>query len=193
MRVPNWIEDRLADRDMSRRDRRTWAGARTLEDLGVLTACWLRGDVHQTPTSGRMDPETRPYTDVLAAANLAGYVTDSSQPGVLAGWGEQAADVGGLARGDDADRLVIAAAGTALIMLLRRGTVEHCVPADGRRIIDGHVWAAREDIDLFYSETCPAAIAAVRSAWHVTICDPVPGRNDVLWPALARFAAGDRR
>ncbi|MGX1266881.1 DUF6919 domain-containing protein [Streptomyces phaeoluteigriseus] len=63
-----------------------WQSARTLEDMAVLTADWLRGLLIYHPNGHHRgpDPETLPLADVLAAANLAGILTDQSQPGELA-------------------------------------------------------------------------------------------------------------
>ena len=69
---------------MPRADRKLWAEARTLADLGQLTACWLEGRIGSqpgyTPNCGP-DEETRELMPQLAAANRAGYLTWNSQPG----------------------------------------------------------------------------------------------------------------
>ncbi|MFP8944718.1 DUF6919 domain-containing protein [Streptomyces fenghuangensis] len=69
---------------MSRTDRKLWAQARTLADLGELTAQWLEGRIASQP--GYMpncgpDEETTVLVPALAAANRAGYLTWNSQPG----------------------------------------------------------------------------------------------------------------
>lgn len=69
---------------MSRTDRRTWAGARALTDLGELTAQWLEGRIGSQPgyvPNCGPDDETRELIPALAAANRAGYLTTDSQPG----------------------------------------------------------------------------------------------------------------
>src|SRR5260370_13737574 len=63
--------------------------ARPLADLGELTALWLEGKIRSQPCYADPDPgeewgpdpETRDIVPVLAAANRAGYFTDTSQPG----------------------------------------------------------------------------------------------------------------
>lgn len=69
---------------MSRTDRKPWAQARTIADLGELTAQWLEGRIGSQP--GYMpncgpDEETAALVPALAAANRAGYLTSNSQPG----------------------------------------------------------------------------------------------------------------
>ncbi|MGW4874793.1 DUF6919 domain-containing protein [Streptomyces chartreusis] len=67
-------------RDAGRRRRaeiRMWKGARSLEDLAVLTVSWLRGDLlwHPNGHRGGPDPETLSLVEALAAANAAGCLT----------------------------------------------------------------------------------------------------------------------
>ncbi|MDG9701678.1 hypothetical protein [Streptomyces sp. DH37] len=69
---------------MPRTDRRTWATARTVADLGELTARWLEGRIGSQPgyvPNCGPDEETRELMPLLAAANRAGFLTTNSQPG----------------------------------------------------------------------------------------------------------------
>jgi len=62
--------------------RSTWKTARTLKDLGELTARWLEGDFDESPSyGGPPDDETTGLVSTLAAVNRAGFLTDQSQPG----------------------------------------------------------------------------------------------------------------
>src|SRR5690242_11209625 len=61
-------------------DRARWHAARTLADLGELTAQWFEGRLRWSPAYPEPEPETRPLVPVLAAANRAGFVTAHSQP-----------------------------------------------------------------------------------------------------------------
>ncbi|MER7048948.1 DUF6919 domain-containing protein [Streptomyces jumonjinensis] len=73
----------------SRADRARWRTARTLDDLGRLTADWLEGGLaHHLGYPDGPDPETAPLVPVLARLNRLGLVTVSSQPGHApeAGW-----------------------------------------------------------------------------------------------------------
>jgi len=69
---------------MTPEDSERWGTARTLTDLGELTAQWLEGKIGSVP--GTMpgcgpDEETAELIPVLAACNRAGFVTVVSQPG----------------------------------------------------------------------------------------------------------------
>ena len=46
------------------------------------------------------------------------------------------------------------------------------------------------DAHIGYGECHRDAVDALCAAWQVTIIDPQWGRNEVLWPALERWAAG---
>jgi hypothetical protein len=42
----------------------------------------------------------------------------------------------------------------------------------------------------YYDQACrPEVVQELCESWQVALIDPVWGRNDVLWPVLARFAA----
>ena len=110
---------------MSRADRRAWEAARTLADLGELTAQWLEGTIASQPayTPGcGPDPETAPLIPVLACCNRAGYVTNCSQPGETgtgfdgAAW-EQRAAVEGFASPAVAGRIWEAAEPAGLTVI----------------------------------------------------------------------------
>ncbi|MFI9801970.1 DUF6919 domain-containing protein [Streptomyces sp. NPDC052302] len=80
IRLP--LLERLLER---RRQDRWWKTAATLADLGALMALWLEGELPSWPGYApgcSPDEETRALIPTLAAANRAGYVTITSQPGV---------------------------------------------------------------------------------------------------------------
>jgi len=67
---------------MSRADRQRWASARTLADLGELTAQWIEGRIGSQPGYyGPSDIEDPALIPVLARLNRAGFITECSQPG----------------------------------------------------------------------------------------------------------------
>ncbi len=69
---------------MSKADRGAWQAARTLADLGELTARWLEGSIGSEPGyCGRPAEETEDLVPVLAKLNRAGFVTSGSQPGLI--------------------------------------------------------------------------------------------------------------
>lgn len=187
-----------------------WQSARTLADLGQLTARWLEGDLADVPGySGPPDDETLPVVPMLARLNRAGYVTNGSQPGEAGpgydgDWYEQRAAVEGFTDRALGLRLAAAArrAGLAVVAhdpaSLPRWRIRYsgCVPvtrAGGctftrfgaqlprRHLRDG--WTG-------YGACHPDAVAAVCGAWQVTVVDPVWGRPDRLWAALEGAITG---
>jgi hypothetical protein len=189
-----------------------WRSARTLADLGKLTARWLEGAILSQPGyAGGYGPdeETGPLVGVLAAANRAGYVTNASQPGGSgldgAGvWWSQRAAVSGFADGAALARLRVEAMRASLIIICGRprrwrtiqagavGVTRYggrCVTRFGSCLSVAHLrdgWAG-------YGECHPDAVAALCQAWQVTLVDPQWGRDSVLWPVLRAFAGGGPR
>lgn len=170
-----------------------WRSARTLLDLGALTARWLEGDITFLPGyDGVPDPETEGLIPVLAAINRAGFVTDCSQPGEPAvdGWCQRAA-VTGFCTGDLAARITDALAATDLVVLDAWPGFD-CVIQVPVTLDDGkaHTWVGGtldvEHLSEVYGPSCgPEAVLALVAAHQVAVFDPVWGRNDRLWPALA--------
>ncbi|MDQ3275031.1 MAG: hypothetical protein M3Q39_08390 [Actinomycetota bacterium] len=81
-----WLREVVAGTGgaMSRADADAWYRARSLADLGELTARWLEGGIGSRPGyQPRCGPdvETRRLIPTLAALNRGGYLTNSSQPG----------------------------------------------------------------------------------------------------------------
>jgi hypothetical protein len=179
-------------------DLAVWSTARSLTDLGELTAQFLEGKLSQTPSNwGPPDPETTALVPVLAATNRAGFVTDMSQPGQPAGedgW-EQRADVSGFAGDEAFVRLMAAAAGSDLIITAARAGHEdsgplYCITRQGKRenTWDGGA-ETRKSLRNGYGQFCDPQVAdALCAAWQVTLIDPEWGRNDVLWAVLEQFA-----
>jgi hypothetical protein len=166
---------------MNRADRRRWAAARTLADLSELVTAWLRGEITQTPGHlGPPDAETIPLIAALALANRAGFVTDNSQLAESYEGRTWETWVSGFATDATLARLRAAIAGTPLVLDACQGR-EH----------GGHRWGRcpRREVLGNWLLRCPH-VAELADVWWVTITDPEPGRNDRLWPALERFAAG---
>ncbi len=183
-------------------DARYWAEARTLGDLGELTARWLEGSVKYQPAweGARPDAETEPLVPVLVATNRGGFVTHFSQPGGSfdLGQGQERAAVAGFGTEEMIGRLQDAALGTDLVVLAYP-------PGGGLNglqlpigIMDGvpRTWAGAEmsatAIEEYYGQDChPDAVATLRDAWQATLIDPRWGRNDLLWDRL-RAAVGTK-
>jgi hypothetical protein len=199
---------------MSAGNQAAWRSARTLADLGELTARWLEGDISQHPCYGDgPDEETGPLIPVLAQLNRAGLLTTYSSPG-LAGrghdgaWWQQRAAVEGFIAGTATARAFVAAARRAGMDVVvhhpdfrprwrwRCGEEIPVTLRDG----DEYTWfgqqLSRRDIRarrLGWGICHRDARDAVCSAWQVTVVDPVWGRADELWPVLSRAVPGSRR
>lgn len=159
---------------MNRADLQQWGTAQILEHLGDLTVAWLHGEITGTPYhAGPPAPETHPHVEVLAGVNRAGLVTVSSRPGDNGA----CARVAGLISGDNLPRLAAAVAGTPLVL--------ECRDYFGGGHESHDQWCA---VTRWYMMCSPRASVDLRMAWYVTVSDPEPGRDSVLWPALAAFA-----
>jgi hypothetical protein len=178
---------------------RAWVAARTLSDLGELTARWLEGTLSALPGGayrGGPDEETSPLVPVLAALNRAGCVTLQSQPGADGPafdgrrWRQRAAvmcltDRAGL------HRLTRTARDTGLLLTAHRA--DRSGPA---RDILVTTWGGKENTSFGgrlrrshlrreYTGCHRDAVGAVLDAHQVTLVDPQWGRDTLLWPCLA--------
>lgn len=188
---------------------RAWRSARTLEDVAVLTAQWLRGLLlfHPNGHRGGPDPETLPLADVLAAANGVGILTNQSQPGELAAfhgrpWRQRAFVTAFVADPSLARALCARAAGAGLVVRVYRPGSR--IDENGKRdAVDVTVWGSR--VNTGVGDWVPPravrrilpgcdrqAVREVAAAWQVTLIDPEWGRNTVLWPLLSRFTDASR-
>jgi hypothetical protein len=191
---------------LTRQSRQLWAAARTLQDLGDLTAAWLDGSIESQPSYyGPVDVDEADapgLTDTLVNLNRAGYVTGSSQAGFDgigadgAHW-RQLAAVEGFAGPDMYARLCDVVVGTRFRVVAwpckfgwHRGAGVPVTFREGRHYTTFGMQLDASDIGELYDGCSAEAIAAVCEATQVTVYDPEPGSND-LWPTLAR-AAGNR-
>lgn len=184
---------------MRRADRKRWGACHTLDDLCAATVGWLHGEIIQTPSHlGPPCRETIPLLGVLEAANLAGFLTDGSQPGIPLedGCGQRAA-VEGFAT-DDAAQVLAGIAGSAGLLVITgraprfrtRYTSSVVVTMDqGYPFTSFGAQRSRRDLRADFSYCQTEATEAVCDAWQVCLIDPEWGRNDVLWPALEKFAS----
>lgn len=174
-----------------------WDDARTLQDLGELTAMWLEGEIEGHPIGGPggCDDETDALVPVLTQANRAGYVTTNSQPGkTLTGAFGQRATVSGFCTEATADKIQAAILGTDLIAIVTppgwTNPVQIPITIDDSA---PHSWAGgaidEDNIDHYFSHYSPRAIPELLAAWQVDVIDPQWGRNDLLWPVLTQALA----
>lgn len=179
-------------------DRKRWAQARTRADLGELTAQWLEGEIASQPGYyGAVDVDEADapgLTAALVACNRHGYVTASSQAGwVGEGYGghtwTQVAAVTGYAAPETVGQIKATLRGYTVVggpLRRRRGrgvVVTWCERSPYTTF--GSVSLA--DAQSGYDGCSSEAIRELRSAWTVTVFDPVSGRN-TLWRDLERAA-----
>lgn len=189
---------------------RLWRSARTLADLGDLTARWLAGEITHVPGySGGPDEETASIRQVLIDLNRAGLVTHGSQPGEsdATGWWAQRAAVEGFIEADSdiADALVTAGAERDDIVVIVRGATRwrtnyrHWVPVtkcgDSVATSFGATLSRRflRDTWTGYGICSRHAQSAVCDALQVTVIDLEWGRPDVLWPWLLDIVQQTRK
>lgn len=193
------LEQHFKQLEMGRADRELWANAKSLRDLGELTARWLEGDIESqvgyAPYVGPSD-ETQDLIPTLAALNRAGYLTIGSQPGTEGDNGQtswmQQASVQGFA--DDAvlERIRNACESTSLVVRAYQ-TPKRKWPFRGRLDKGGPLaltaWGGNQmglsDVQCCLNGVGDEAWDEVTSAWQVAVIDPVWTRNDVLWSTLA--------
>ena len=194
-----------------KRDLAAWQSARTLADLGELTARWLEGTLASQPgycgPSDVDDPER--LVPLLARLNRAGFVTTGSQAGEFGRGrdgadGQQRAAVEGFATGAALVRFSDAAHDAGLLAvaydpasLFRwrygyRDSIAVTARAGrnytwfGVRIPRRHI----RDSWTGYGMCHRDAVKALCGAWQLTLVDPEWGRPGVLWETLERAVAG---
>jgi hypothetical protein len=164
---------------MNRRDRKAWASARNLDDLGELVVRWLNGEIKQTPGHlGGPDRETIPLIDPLTIMNRSGFVTDNSQLAETMHGETWNANVSGFATDATLTRLRDAVAGAPLVLAACRAKVHECEQSS---VWWRCPWGNSAD---FWAERCPQVSDEIYGCWYVTIEDPEPGRNE-MWDHLA--------
>ena len=183
-----------ADRAASAPD---WAAARTLADLGELTARWLTGDLASQPGYyGRVDvdeDDAPGLTAALVALNLAGVVTNSSQAG-YDGTGydgkrwTQHAWVSAHTDPSTSEWLAMEATAAGFeVTEWTRGMSRRTVTYRAGRSYTEDGPIGRSDLHCMYDGVGRGAWRDLLGAVHVSIVDPVPGRN-IMWAWLEQFA-----
>ena len=194
-----------------------WAEARTLLEVGELTAQWLEGRIPKSPWyRGAPDPETTEIVPVLAALNRIGFVTTMSQPGRgLSEEYAQRAEVSGYASRKLADHLEAATCMTDLVMLKLpavkvRASIPITIDTQGvasdfrtrspvspaysfagcsSNIKELRSLYSEGPADLGYPSLSDEAIALMAHSERVTIIDPIWGRRELLWSVLGEVAS----
>lgn len=170
---------------MNRHDRKAWASARSMADLGEGVVAWLNGDLTETPGHmGPPDDETIPLIFTLSLINRSGFVTDNSQRGGSNSEAAWDAWVSGFASPATMASLRKAVAGTDLILTACRGRVHQCGRELVPRLLRFLMPCPGRDARSSWADRSPHISGELADAWYATIADPGPDRNDRLWPAL---------
>lgn len=171
----------------------TWSKARSLADLGEMTARWLLGRVPNHPCQeGPPALETNKIRPSLVRLNRSGWVTDFSQPAepYQDGCAQRACVSGfceeGLAR-------------TIATLMLRTELLALAFPPNGGggyqipiTIDDYHpfTWLGLFDpqyaFDPFAETLHHDARRALQRAWYIIVIDPVWGRQRYLWQQVEK-------
>ncbi|MFJ4843706.1 DUF6919 domain-containing protein [Streptomyces sp. NPDC088746] len=190
---------------MSRNDQRLWKSAKTLADLGELTAQWLEGTIASQPgyePGFGPDEETSHLVPSLAALCRAKFVTTCSQPGEASTgpdgrvW-EQRAAVEGIVAPELVDLLIGVATDAGLIVRVN----DHSRRRNGRQdqpvivttwdrepftVFGGPV--SPEDMAVQWSGLSRRLYSEVAHGTYVAIAAPEYGTaGERLWPTLDRF------
>lgn len=170
-------------------DTELWRGAKTLEELGELTAKWIEGDLPYHPCEGGgVYEETKPIQEVLVFFNKNGLVTTFSQPAEPLdekGFSQRAC-VEGFAREDVAKRIAALGLYTDLLVLIYPPDVEwgYQIPITLSEYQPftwcGPSWG-NEQLEYFKEECSTEAMESLASAWLVVVMDLQWGRENYLW------------
>ncbi|MER7623924.1 hypothetical protein [Streptomyces sp. NPDC126503] len=171
-----------------------WRDARTIADLGQNMAGWLEGRVPSWPGyDGPFGQEetngARHLVPTLIAANNAGFVTINSQPGETGDGYRQRASVDGIVHDHSPllDRL-LALQNQGFTVVRGWPKQQHVITEqDGQPFTTFGGWRwRRNDIHHIWRGVGHRARRELREhGTTIHIYDPVWGRDDRLWPALA--------
>ncbi len=173
-----------------------WTQPLDLAALGELTALWLEGKgwgpwhVDGAPP----DDETVALVPYLAAMNRSGYATDFSQPGQLGrGWSQRAAVTGYCAH-PQADCLAALSLESELIVITEHPGAEAdfelpITQGDGRAFTRLCGRGVFDEPDALWDGCHPLTWALLATSHYVAICDPLWGREDLLWPSVVAALA----
>lgn len=199
---------------MSRAERKMWATASTLVQLGYLMADWLEGRIPSQPGyPGRQGPaqETLGLIRTLAALNRAGFVTKASQPAhgpiesdpglwfrqraAVEGWCDEATleDLRTVFRRIPEVRVIANKvaddADLATEIPVTDVTVHEELPEDGW---GSYCWfgdtLSYRQLGETWREVGVDMFEVLTESWHVAIVDTEWGNNDRLWPILSQYA-----
>jgi hypothetical protein len=168
---------------------RLWLEAKTLDELGELTARWIEGTLPYYPFYGdTTDPETVPLQDKLVYFNRNGLITTFSQPAEPLdeeGFAQRAC-VEGYAREELAKRLAAIGLYTDLLVLIYPADVTwgYQIPITLSEF-QPFTWCGsnegQHELNSLKECLSEGAINSLALAWKVIVIDLQWGREDYLW------------
>lgn len=181
----------------SESDLSPWSSCRTLADLGMVTARWLKGELsyfpgHNNPEEPPLD-ESKDLIQILVSLNHHGYVTTNSQPGqsMTRDGNAQRAFVRGYCTEDTFKKIDAALYGTELVALPRPPGMYHLCPVpittvSGRNFTWGGMSSGEAEAIAreFGGALSEPMVQTLTNAWLVDVLDPVWGRTNLLWSKL---------
>lgn len=179
---------------VARKEESPWSEAKSLEDLGEVTARWLQGEGFEHPLyGGGPDEETAEILADLVLLNRRGLVTTFSQPAEPidnTGFGQRAA-VEGYASEELARRIATVTLHTDLLVFLYRpgweGGYQVPITLSEHHPYSwcGAVWGDEELIH--WMKVCfEEGMLTLCGAWTVVAIDLKWGRKRRLWRELRR-------
>jgi hypothetical protein len=171
-----------------------WRQAGSVSRLRELTARFLEGTLRAHPNylAGSVACETEGLTDVLAALNRLGLLTDNSQPGGTVDGHQQRAWVSGYATEAVVDALLAGTLRTEVMVLaLPPGMTEGARVCVTRSDGEECTWAGAFDDPLSVYGTGSRPLAGqLARLWSVDVIDPEWGRGGVLWATVRTALTG---
>lgn len=175
----------------------SWENARTLADLGGLTALFLEGKGDHPLWNGGIDEETSGLVPFLSRYNRRGFITTLSQPGSPeTNEYRQRAFVEGFATMEVVLSIYRLCLCTDLIVMLSgpKQYTDFQIPVTANLHtvsgVSGSCGASYKIDELMdYVEYEPLK-GELGKVWSIAVIDPCWGRNDYLWPMLGTVLIG---
>ena len=165
-----------------------WKNARSFADLQRLSVAFIRGErAEHFAHSGPLDAESLPLQSFLLSLNLAGFVSECSQPGVAMdakGCGQRAFLTGFTDEGTARRLQAMTLYTDLMVFVVPPGTqAGNRVPVSVQDY-GASTWVGDfgpRDLAAFADGLGGAALQSLADCWFVTVIDPHWGREAYLW------------